>query len=118
MTEQEKREKAIEEITTLLCSEKACSQEYCKKAQKDKQKYYCLTLNGVERLYDSLRRKEEEVRKKTAEAIIGILNVEKGLHPNVVTDYQDRIDNVIKFIKKEFGVEVEENDRNNINNKA
>ena len=70
MTEQEKREKAIEEMTTLLCSEKACSQEYCKKAQKDKQRYCCLTLNGVEKLYDAGYRKEEEVRKETARDIL------------------------------------------------
>lgn len=49
-----------------------------------------------------------KVRKETAKEIISILDAEKGLRPNVVTDYQYRIDNIIKFIKKEFRLEVNE----------
>jgi len=106
MTEQEKREKAIEEITTLLCSEKACSQEYCKKAQKDKQRYCCLTLNGVERLYTAGYRKEEEVQKETAHNVyrelylISFKDEKRMMHPT--------FENWVKVLKK-FGVEVEEN---------
>jgi len=98
MTEREKR---IEEITTLLCSEKACSQEYCKKAQKDKQRYCCLTLNGVERLYNAGYRKEEEVRK---EAIKEFIETVKRCLPN--EPYLHTHIRAIASIK--FGVEVEE----------
>ena len=89
MAEQEKREKAIEEMKNMFCYNyptmcKACCFEDS-----------CLPQVYSERLYDAGYRKEEEVRKET------IIQVAKWLNGLADND-------LIYLLLRKFGVEVEE----------
>ena len=90
MTEQEKREKAIEEMAQLgsiVC--KGCD---CTKCGN------CVHYNRAKIIYDQyILRKEEEVRKET------IIEIAKWLNGKTPCD-------LIWLLLRRFGVEVEDND--------
>ena len=104
MTEQEKREKAIDEMTKIardsLCS---CECKYC--GCTCEYYYACLAL------YYTGYRKEEEVRKETAlEYSNRIDEIVTWCISNKIGDDFDYkyFSNCIRNLKKEFGMDVEE----------
>ena len=84
MTEQEKREKAIEKMTKSVV---ACENN-CKDCN-----FWCVSHFNAVRFYDAGYRKEEEVRKETLIEAAKWLDEEWGIG---------------SLLLKEFGVEVEE----------
>lgn len=97
MTEQEKREKAIEEMARIACID--CVKE---KRHDDSclNHPYCVGTISAIRLYDAGYRKEEEVQKKKAREIL------QTLFNNL--KYPQYFQVYIKTLAQENGVEVEE----------
>ena len=100
MTEQEKREKAIEEMAHIVVTD-------CKNTCKNCGIYgWCIGLFNATRFYDAGYRKEEEVRKEVAkefldkimERVVDLDTHYDGLH--FVVETKDILD-----IAKDFDVE-------------
>lgn len=104
MTEQENREKAIEEMAKIACA------IGCNGSCNDECPSFC---KGYGRLYDAGYRKEEEVRKEVAreiyKALLGTEHI-KELEQKEHCEWwvsRWRLEDLNRVFK-EFGVEVEE----------
>ena len=111
MTEQEKREKAIEEIGGDIAKLECGKYHDCGSCDM-KDYMFCQTAKLAKGLYEAGYRKEEEVRKEMASRFLTIINglldeVENGTIENLEELRLQLIYNV-HFLRKEFGVEVEE----------
>ncbi len=104
MTEQEKREKAIEEMAHIVVSD-------CKNTCKNCGIYgWCIGFFNATRFYDADYRKKEEVQKETAKEIKKTLSFE--LEENGIVDFTNSIRDekfkvVFNRVFKKFGVELE-----------
>ena len=101
MTEQEKREKAIDEM-------KFVAEKYCEVIDDaygcERECIPCSRLFGE--LYDAGYRKEEEVQKETAKAIRDMLLKRLNEIKNIISRFE--LAAQITKIETVFGVEVEE----------
>lgn len=106
MTEQEKRERAIEEMLSYGAKCSIFVKDWdCKK----KCIYYpCGCIHACEKLYDAGYRKVEEVRKETAKEYHNKVAQEIELHNFENTSDFEYMDVCNKEILMEFCVEVEE----------
>ena len=101
MTEKETREKAIEEMARIMCNAK----ETCNECVGRNSNIYfrdisdCKCYYGATRAFNAGYRKEEEVRKETAKAVIEYFETHMicAACEGVIQDAYER-----------FGVEVEE----------
>ena len=94
MTEQEKREKAIKEMIEIAFPTYRTE----------------LDVIAIQRLYDYIIRKEEEVRKETAKRFLKML-YDMGVDRQTVETcgfYDVNGSALARFVSQEFGVEVEE----------
>ena len=104
MTEQEKRENAIEEMARIT-SMRSCNDNIC-----DLHNDRCAECEAT-RLYDAGYRKEEEVRKETATEYSNRIDeiVTWCISNKIGDDFDyEYFSNCISNLKKQFGVEVEE----------
>lgn len=108
MTEQEKREKAIEEIHSIISTIGGCAKNYGYNVCPRSTCSECASMI----IYDNyILRREVEVRKETAKEVIKYLR-EKGVFS---FDYPDDpirnvtfSESIFEEIEDKFGVEVEE----------
>ena len=111
MTEQERREKAIEEMAKILWGNRYnadCFSVSCKDCEFSGQGGCSMYKHAV-CLYDAGYSKEEEVRKETiAKFIKRLREVAKKTKNNLDSTRWLKLWTEIENIKEEFGVEVEQ----------
>ena len=115
MTEQEKRDNLIMEMAQQLCEAAGISCQNCPKAHSPEEFGECELPGICNTLADYVLRKEEEVKKETANRFLSVINsllddVEKG---SITTfeELQLQLIYNVHFLRKEFGVKEENNDK-------
>ena len=108
MTEQEKRDKAIEEMTTVLEEVDCQDHNVCVEHRNISCNRCC-----AERLSDYVLRKEEEVQKETLQKLFHAIKTSRRLfdYSEFVGDgpfWAIDMDDLQEVIEQEFGVEVDE----------
>ena len=111
MTEKEKREKAIEEMTTVLDEVDCRDHNICVEHRNTSCNRCC-----AERLSDYVLRKEEEVRKETEAKLKRLLlvlfnrkhNYYQSIDYYCVSEEVVKLDDIKDQFKKVFSVEVDE----------